>query len=143
MACTLPEIVKLSVPVYPVIKFGVCSNSKVENFDMPILSSMQMDWFSSRYLRHQDDLQRPLVCPLRHTREQLSKVQRTHVITAQYDVLRDEGIEYVNTLRSAGVNVTHKNYDNTVHGFFGNMLMTHGTQALVDCAKVIKDHFAM
>ena len=142
MACELPDLIRLSVPVYPVISFGLCSQSKVENYGMPILPAVMMDWFSNRYFRGGDDLLNPLVCPLRRSGEELAKVCKTHVITAQYDVLRDEGIAYVHALKAAGVDVTHKNYDNTVHGFFGNAAMTHGSQALLDAAVVIRDYFA-
>jgi acetyl esterase len=101
-----------------------------------------LDWFSNRYFRGPEDLSNPLVCPLQRSREELARVPRTHVITAQYDVLRDEGMAYVNALKAAGVAVTHKNYDNTVHGFYGNTAMTHGSQALIDTARVISEHFA-
>jgi acetyl esterase len=143
MACELPHLIQLSVAVYPVITFGVVSASKVENFDMPILPAVMMEWFSNRYFTTSRDLMNPLVCPLLRSKEELAKVPRTHVITAQYDVLRDEGIAYVSALRSAGVCVTHKNYDNTVHGFFGNASITHGTEALLDAAQVIREHFSL
>lgn len=142
MACELPDIVKLSIPVYPVITFGACSQSKVENYAMPILPAVLMDWFSNRYFRGAEDLENPLVCPLRRNEQELAKVCRTHVITAEYDVLRDEGLKYVQALKAAGVAVTHKQYNNTVHGFFGNAAITHGSQALIDAAQVISDHFA-
>lgn len=142
MACELPHIVKLSVPVYPVITFGSCSASKVENHNAPILPAALMDWFSNMHFTSPADMLNPLVCPLQRSREELSRVPRTHVITAQYDVLRDEGIAYVRALAAAGVHVTHKNYDNTVHGFYANAAMTHGTRALEDSALVIRNHFA-
>jgi acetyl esterase len=142
MSCELPDIVKLSVPVYPCITFGACSRSKVENYCGPVLPSVMLDWFTTTHLRGAEDLLNPRVCALQRPREELARVPRTHVITAQYDVLRDEGIAYVKALQEAGVAVTHKNYDNTVHGFFGNAAMTHGSQALIDAAQVISEHFA-
>lgn len=142
MACELPEIVKISVPVYPVITFGSISQSKVDNYNMPVLPAVMMDWFSNRYFNSSEDLMTPLVCPLKRSKEELARVPRTHVITAQYDVLRDEGVAYVSALKDAGVEVTYKNYDNTVHGFYGNAGMTHGMTALAETADVIKNHFA-
>lgn len=143
MACELPDVVKISVCVYPVITFGASSQSKVENYSAPILPSVLMDWFSARFFTGAEDLRDPMVCPLQRPKEELARVPRTHVITAQFDVLRDEGLAYVAALRAAGArNITHKNYLNTVHGFFGVAAMTHGSQALVDTARVISEHFA-
>lgn len=42
---------------------------------------------------------------------------RTHVITAELDILRDEGQYYWQYLERNGVAVTHKMYERTPHGF--------------------------
>ena len=50
--------------------------------------------------------------------ENLSGVPRTLMITAT-DPLRDEGLEYAEKLRAAGVAVTHLDYPQLIHGFLG------------------------
>ncbi|KAK3235343.1 hypothetical protein CYMTET_54448 [Cymbomonas tetramitiformis] len=39
------------------------------------------------------------------------------VVTAGFDVLRDQGVAYANKLKAAGVDVIHRHYDSFVHGF--------------------------
>ena len=41
------------------------------------------------------------------------------VVLGELDMLRDEGIEYYDALKAAGVDVTLRVYPKMVHGFFG------------------------
>jgi len=47
----------------------------------------------------------------------LTGLPRAYVITAGFDILRDEGTEYANALREAGVDVRHVNEPAMPHGF--------------------------
>ena len=134
----LSDLVYMAIPIYPVIYFGVLSESKVRNADAPVLKATSVDWYNLRYFRYRSDLVHPLANPLERSKEQLAKAPYTHVITAEFDVLLDEGVEYVQALRDVGVKVTYKNYRNTVHGFFGNQLLTHGQAAMDDVCDILK-----
>ncbi len=39
------------------------------------------------------------------------------VVAAEKDVLKDEGLEFVNSLRAAGKEVEYECYDDMLHGF--------------------------
>ncbi len=136
----LKNMISLSIPIYPVVNFGFMSESKVENATAPILTARIMDWYSLRYFNSASEQRHPLANPL--VRD-LVGTPTTHVITADCDVLRDEGMALYQALFKAGVRVTYKNYMNTVHGFFGAILLPHGTEALTDVIELIAAHFRL
>jgi acetyl esterase len=53
--------------------------------------------------------------------EDLAGQPPTHLITAGFDPLRDEGRAYAEALQTAGVAVTYRNYEGVIHGF-ANMI---------------------
>ena len=55
-----------------------------------------------------------------------------YVLTAEFDVLRDEGEAFVEKLEAAGVDVTHRRFDGTIHGFWRWMAATPKTREAID-----------
>ncbi|MGC0318358.1 alpha/beta hydrolase [Kitasatospora acidiphila] len=87
--------------------------------------------FADGYLLRRDDMRRfwdaylpdlprrreATAAPLRATLEQLTGLPPALVVTAEADVLRDEGEAYAARLRAAGVPVVATRYQGVVHGF--------------------------
>jgi len=74
-------------------------------------------WFWQHYSGGASIHTEPTACPLCATVEQLSGLPPALVITAECDVLRDEGEAYARKLMQAGVSVTCTRYLGTLHGF--------------------------
>lgn len=74
-------------------------------------------WFWQHYTGGAAVQDEPTACPLCATTEQLAGSPPTLVITAECDVLRDEGEAYARKLLQSGVQVTCTRYLGTLHGF--------------------------
>jgi acetyl esterase len=74
-----------------------------------------MRWFLRHYLSRPGDANDPRVCPLRAPT--LRGLPPAFVLTAEYDVLRDEGERYAQRLREDGVDVTAARAEGLHHGF--------------------------
>ena len=81
------------------------------------LTRRAMKWFWDHYLPDKNLRKNPTVSPLRASPEQLKNLPPALIITAEYDVLRDEGEEYAAHLSAAGVPVTAVRYLGIIHDF--------------------------
>jgi acetyl esterase len=76
-----------------------------------------MMWYWDQYTSVPGERAQITASPLRAPVEQLRGLPRTLIITAEADVLRDEGEAYANKLRQAGVCVTAVRFQGTIHDF--------------------------
>jgi acetyl esterase len=109
-----PDLVR-QVLVYPVIDHAFDTPSYEENADGPLLTRRGMRWYWDKYLGHDFDGMHPYASPIRAS--DLSGLPPATVLTAGYDVLRDEGEAYAEALAAAGVDVNYTNYDDVPHVF--------------------------
>ena len=80
------------------------------------LTDEVMTWFWDLYVPDPAHASHPDASPLRAAT--LSGLPRAYVVTAGFDLLRDEGEAYAHRLREAGVAVEQAQYDDMNHGFF-------------------------
>src|SRR5260370_39815874 len=92
-----------------------------------------MQWFWNQYATNPGDRAQITASPLRASVQQLAGLPPALVITAEADVLRDEGEAYASKLRSAGVPVTAVRYESITHHFvmLDALPGTHAAQAAV------------
>lgn len=90
--------------------------SYAENAEGFSLTAAAMEWFWSMYVGGDGTTRDPLAAPL--LEHELAGLPSATIATVELDPLRDEGVAYVERLRSAGVPVTHLPYPGTIHGFF-------------------------
>jgi acetyl esterase len=102
--------------VYPVTDHSFETASYHENAEGYLLTREMMRWFWGHYLGSDGDGSHAYASPLRA--EELSGVPPAHLITAEFDPLRDEGEAYAARLRDAGVATTLTRFDGMIHGFF-------------------------
>jgi alpha/beta hydrolase fold len=74
-------------------------------------------WFWHQYTTSQSQREQITASPLRASAEQLAGLPPALVITAEADVLRDEGEAYASKLRQAGVPVVATRYLGIIHDF--------------------------
>ena len=127
---------KAQLLIYPVTDLTFSSDSLEELADGFFLTKESMYWFRDQYLEDQDLVKDPLISPL--FSEDLSGQPPAVVITAGFDVLRDEGYAYADLLKSFDVETYHHTFDGYIHGFV-NMDMVRGVnQSIVKFCKDFK-----
>ncbi len=111
--------------IYPVTDadFGRPSYTDPEN--QLLLTREAMVWFWDHYAPDAERRVEADASPLRAA--DLAGLPPAVVLTAEYDVLRDEGEAYAERLREAGVQVNCQRYEGQTHGFF-TLLVLHGSE---------------
>ena len=122
--------------VYPAVAPGDHDerSSFEENSEGYFLEADEMEWFSDCYVQDEIHARNEYLAPL--LVRDLSGLPPASVVTAGFDPLRDEGIEYAERLDEAGVDVVHRNYDDMIHGFAS---MTGVVSTAESCLEALAD----
>jgi acetyl esterase len=110
-------VIKAQLLFYPVTDARMSDGSYQTFTNGPWLTKPAMVWFWDAYLPDVEARKDVHVSPLNATPEQLKGLPPALVITAENDVLRDEGEAYARKLTVAGVTVTSTRYNGTIHDF--------------------------
>lgn len=102
---------------YPVTDAGLDTRSYRDFVDGPWLTFKAMQWFWDAYLPDAAKRKEIYASPLQATKEQLSGLPPALIITAENDVLRDEGEAFAKKLDEAGVFTSCVRCNGTIHDF--------------------------
>lgn len=102
--------------IYPCNGIDFNTPSYLANADGYGLTRNGMMWLWKQYLNGSADDSNPYAVPL--NARNFKDLAPAVLITAEYDVLHDDGVSYLEKLKEAGVEVLYKNYPGMIHGFF-------------------------
>ena len=122
--------------VYPVADHAFDTPSYLRYADGYGLTLEAMRTYWNHYLPRPEAGVEPYASPLR---ADLWGLPPAHVITVEYDPLRDEAERLADRLRSSGAVVTSRRYEGQLHGFFHlGHLLDAARCAVLDAAAVLR-----
>ena len=128
--------------IYPVTEAAFETESYVANAEGYGLTRAAMIWFWDQYVVDPEHRRNPYAAPL--LAADLTGLPPAIVITAEYDVLRDEGIAYAKRLAADGVAVEERHDAGMIHGFVSQMAhIDRGREAMAQAAASLKKAFGV
>ncbi|MBL8826858.1 MAG: alpha/beta hydrolase [Planctomycetaceae bacterium] len=130
---------------YPVTDAGFETESYRQFAAGNYLRRDAMMWFWDQYTTAPAERALPTASPLRATLDELRGLPPALIITAEVDVLRDEGEAYGDQLRDAGVAVIAARFQGTIHDFvmLNSLAQTSATRGAMALATTwLRDGFA-
>ena len=132
------------MPRFQLLIYPVVRDNESKSFDLFkegfLLETDDMHWFANHYVHEDTNRKDPLLSPFYS--DNLDMMPPTIIVIAGFDPLRDEGLEYVDKLKSNGVEVTLQNHPDEFHGFYHMNDVLPGASLAVDkTCKSIKQLF--
>jgi acetyl esterase len=126
-----PDLVNLQILIYPILDLANLESDSYNKFATGYgLTKQQMAHVINAYVRDKADLTNELASPI-YARD-LKNLPPTLIISAKFDVLRDEGETYAKKLVKAGVSVNHVRYDTMAHGFITANRLVKEAEVAID-----------
>jgi acetyl esterase len=107
---------KGQVLIYPATDMAMTHPSHSDPETDVLLTNSLMRWFINHYLNGNTDVDDWRASPSRV--KELQGLPPALLVTAAADPLHDEGVEYKDRLKAAGVEVTYSDYPGQFHGFW-------------------------
>jgi acetyl esterase len=107
--------VRAQALIYPALDLRGRLPSRKELADQFPIPREMIEWFFNHYFGTAWPIADPRAIPALY--EDYSGLPPALIITAGFDPLRDEGADYAETLRAAGVAVEYQCVEGTIHGF--------------------------
>jgi acetyl esterase len=107
--------VRGQVLIYPALDLRGRLPSRKELADHFPISRNMIEWFFNHYFGTAWPIADPRAIPALY--EDDTGLPPALIVTAGHDPLRDEGLEYAERLRAAGIPVDYECYQGTIHGF--------------------------
>lgn len=123
---------------YPVTSAEMNTKSYKDFSEGPWLTQKAMVWFWDAYFPDKTKRLGITASPLNASKKELKGMPTALIITAENDVLRDEGEAYAQKLVDAGVDVTAMRMQGTIHDFvmLNALANTKATREAIDQAVV-------
>jgi acetyl esterase len=114
--------------IYPVLDHSCSTPSATDFVDVPVWNATSNRRMWDMYLSRYPKGQLPDYAAAGHG--QLQQLPLSYVETAEFDPLRDEGLQYASALGKQGIEVVLNETQGTVHGYDGNERSELAKQAL-------------
>ena len=135
-----PKLV-MQMLLFPVTQIGGDTSSLREFAVGYFLEKKTLDWFFGHYLTATADTSDPRISPLRA--KDVSNLPQAYFMLGGYDPLHDEGLQYAEKLRAAGVPVTVADYGDMVHCFiYLQTILPQAREAVDAAARALRTAFA-
>mgnify|MGYP001297355986 CR=1 FL=1 len=132
----------LQVLAYPAVDHDFETESYRRFAEGYYLTRAEMMWYWDQYVPEGRDRDSPYASPVRAS--DLGGLAPALVLTAGYDVLRDEGELYARKLEAAGVPVVLSRYEGMIHGFLRRYpFFDEGRRALDEAAAALRRAFGL
>jgi acetyl esterase len=122
--------IAMQVLAYPVTDCDLDTTSYTDPANQLMLTRDSMVWFWDHYAPEPGARVHPDASPLRSP--DLLRLPPAVILTAEHDVLRDEGELYATQLVKAGVPVLQQRFAGQMHGFFTMTGLLPGADAAMD-----------